>query len=188
MAAGSSAGAPGHEQLHSLFFGRDHLEHTMSVLLQSHVAADHDFLVTILGVMCTQVTHYMFSEHGFTPFSTQPLVVFPYSKMTRPQLLAVDACIGEAAVEPAKIKVGSLMGGGSSVVLTAMPRSTIDTVHILTALHAIVRRACEHHENDGKVAQMYNLIVQRLVCSTGLAREHIAKARDHILGARVAVG
>lgn len=178
---------PGHEQLHSLFFGRDHLEHTMSVLLQSHVAADHDFLVTILGVMCTQATHYMFSEHGFTPFSTQPLVIFPYSKMTRSQLVAVDACIGEAVADPVKIKVGSLMGGGSSVILTAMPRSTIDTVHLLTSLHGIVRRACDHCENDNKVSQMYNLIVQRLVCSTGLTREHIAKARDQIQGAQGAV-
>ena len=84
--ASNSSNTPEHEKLHALFFGPDNLEHTLSVLLHNHVAAVHDFLTTILGVMYTQSTNFMFSEHGFTPFSTQPPVIFPYAKMTRSHL------------------------------------------------------------------------------------------------------
>jgi hypothetical protein len=169
------------DTLHDVFFGPSNIEYTVRLLLDTQVASDSDFLTQLLGVMCTHPVQILFTDHGFTPFAKTPLVIIPYSKMTKAQLLAVDACLEDAARDVTNFKVGSLMGGGSSVHLICPRSNVVDTVELLLAVYNIILSSKTTHANAGvDVSSTFNLILQRLVCSIGLPRAQILSVRERI--------
>lgn len=167
--------------LYDVFFGPDNIEYTMRVLFDVKTAGDNDFLTQLLGVMCTHSVQFQFTDHGLTPFVKLPLVIIPYSQMSRAQLQAVDLCLQEATRDLTKFKVGSLMGGGSSVNLICLRRTVLDTVEVLFAMYKIIVGSKMSQVNAGlDTSSTFNLILQRLVCSIGLPREQIISIRQKI--------
>ena len=168
--------------LHEVFFGARNIEHTLRLLLATQSANDHDFLTQVLGVMCTHSVQFVFTEHGFTPFCAMPLVIVAFSKMTQKQLMVVDDALGKSAHDMTKFKVGSLMGGGSSVQMLYPDRGVLNTVDVLVALYNIVASSQTSSNNKARVdvPATFNLILQRLVCSIGLSREQIVRVRESI--------
>lgn len=168
--------------LHSVFFGAQNIESTLCLLLETQTANDSDFLTQLLGVMCTHPVQYIFTEHGFTPFSAMPLVIVAFSKMTPTQLMAVDDALSKSAHDMTKFKVGSLMGGGSSVQLLCRHRGVLHTVDVLVALYNIIASSQNTSNSNARVdaPATFNLILQRLVCSIGLPREQIMRVRESI--------
>jgi hypothetical protein len=169
--------------MHKVFFGAQNIESTLRLLLDTQTANDSDFLTQLLGVMCTHPVQYIFTEHGFTPFSAMPLVILAFSKMTPTQLIAVDNALSKSAHDMTKFKVGSLMGGGSSVQLLCPHRGVLDTVDVLVALYNIISSSQNNGNSSARVdaPATFNLIMQRLVCSIGLPREQIMRVRESIL-------
>jgi len=155
----------------------------MRLLLDTQSGNDHDFLTQLLSILCTHSVQFVFTEHGFTPFSAMPLVIVPFSKMTETHLMAIDAELRNAADNMTKLKVGTLMGGGSSVQLMCPHQRVLNTVDVLVALYNIITSSQNSKHASAKVdiPATFNLILQRLVCSIGLPREQIARVREIIL-------
>jgi hypothetical protein len=168
--------------LHEVFFGAQNIQNTLRLLLATQSVNDRDFLTQVLGVMCTHSVQYVFTEHGFTPFCAMPLVILALPKMTQTQLMAVDEALSKSAHDMTNFKVGSLMGGGSSVQVLHAPRDVLNTVDVLVALYNIIASSQNASNSNARVdaPATFNLILQRLVCSIGLSREQIVRVRESI--------
>ena len=167
-------------ELFDIFFGKLNITRTLSVLLNAQNSEEY-VLVQTLSVMCSTCVTFTMTEFGLTPFANYPVIIFPYKKMQDKQLEALTNMIEHLETDLSLFKSGNLMGGGFSITLFTRNRYYIDASKVLASFFLLVKRMHEKQNKSEQTVQTYNLIVQRIMCNTGINKNQVKRARDIII-------
>lgn len=167
-----------HEKIQHAFFSHSTLKETFNVLCTSTHPYQTDTIISIVTHLCISEIQIKFTDQGFVPFQNCPLLVVPYSCMTKQQILVIKQIVSEIETSPTQFKVSSMMGGGVSITCFETPAHIIDPVDVLFTLYCLLEKHCLKSKTNHQM--IYNTIVQRLVCNVNLSHVHIQKACDKI--------
>ena len=165
------------QELYVMFFSKENLLQTMKILCTCKTTCENDKMTAVVTQLCTSHVQIKFTEQGYVPFFKCPLLVIPFTYMTKQQILGIKNIITNLAKEQETFRVSSMMGGGASITCLHSPARIIDPAHVLFTLYCLLQQHCKDTQN---LHMIYNTIVQRLTCNINLSREHIARARDDI--------
>jgi len=167
-----------YDKLKDVFFSDDTLIDTFKVICTNANGYQYDTLTSIVTQLCISQVQIKFTEQGFVPFEQCPLLIIPYSCMTKRQILVIKQIVSDMATQLTQFKVSNMMGGGVSITSFEAPTHIIDPGDVLFTLYILLKMHCVKSKTSHDL--IYNVIVQRMVCNINISHVHIQRARDKI--------
>ena len=165
------------QELYAMFFSKEQLLQSLKILCMCKTSCDNDKMTAVVTQLCTSHVQIKFTEQGYVPFFKFPLLVIPYTYMTKEKILGIKYIVTNLSKEQETFRASAMMGGGASLTCLHSPARIVDPAHVLFTLYCLLHHHCKNIQN---LNMIYNTIVQRLACNINLSREHIARARDDI--------
>lgn len=179
---GTKACAEPVQKLHDLFFAKDSIVDTFTILVTEEVNKYEDSITDVMLSLIKNTFMPCLTDVGVLPFGNLPMLIIPYKNMSKAQLKILQEVCDQLS-NNAKFTSCNQIGGGVCLSLTVSREQQfqIDPALILYASGVFAFRNLMSDSKQKEKTRsniFFNIILQRVLSSVNVPRERIAVSKD----------